>query len=133
MTGVKRGGILNEEKRYRSTQKHTFFILQVKSSSNLGSDDKIFVKFLSDLDKLGGTVEIQLKNPIKYKIGSCMSKVLTLDEMTSYNDKPNICSISRGKTALSISCNDKEVVQYLYSSSNTRKYPRPRGNKTMIP
>eukprot|EP00116_Pleurobrachia_bachei_P005695 sb/3465957/ len=90
--------------------------LQIKTSSTLGSDEQIIVRMYYKDDDYIGSVRVRFTSPMQYQIQYC----------TAYKDLPvqpqkevdKIWKITKTETALIITCNGVEVLNYLFADSS---------------
>eukprot|EP00116_Pleurobrachia_bachei_P008162 sb/3468424/ len=90
--------------------------LQIKTNSTLGSNEFIRVGLYDTNSTLIGTVNVRFTSPMEYFIGRCFY----------YTDLPvqppveveKIWTITKTNTTLNITCNNVEVVNYLFADSS---------------
>ena len=100
--------------------------LQIKTNSADGSFDRVNV-FTKDGQKSKfGTIAIQFSSPIRYKVHPCSSE----ESYTKYETLPHVLptqppddvekiwTFTKTSTALIISCNGVEVLNYVFSDSS---------------
>ena len=96
--------------------------LQIKTDSTLGNGEKIYVKMFGKDSSLIGGLSVKFSDPMKYQIASCTSVGTKLSTVPAEVDK--IWTITKTETALIITCNDVEVLNYLFAdSSDSRCVP----------
>eukprot|EP00116_Pleurobrachia_bachei_P004063 sb/3464325/ len=103
--------------------------LQIKTESTLGSGEAIWVwMYVRSSSWIIGWVDVKFSSTMQYQIDNCA---------TSYTDLPvqppveveKIWTIRKTETALIITCNNVEVLKYLFAdSSNNNCVPRWGGN-----
>eukprot|EP00116_Pleurobrachia_bachei_P008664 sb/3468926/ len=90
--------------------------LQIKTNSTLGSDERIWVlMYDKDSSSIGG-VAVQFSSPIKYGINYCITNQPDLPVQPPV-EVEKIWTITKTKTALIVTCNNVEVVNYLFADS----------------
>ena len=97
------------------------FPLQIKTDSVVGSNEKVHVGFGNTAGDYAGFVSLFLTSPPQYWLGNCkiyranFSTVLPLE-----TDKVWTISLKRfsGKGRVSITCNNKEVLDLVLSNTN---------------
>ena len=94
--------------------------LQIRTNSTAGSGDLLYVQFDDADGKDAGGVKISFEDPPQWALGYCMEAwkdfVLTQELIQTWTIKKVY-----GGGAVLISCNDEEVVNYLYAASNNSK------------
>nr|AFK75462.1 putative secretory peptide-52 [Pleurobrachia bachei] len=102
--------------------------LQIKTDSTLGSGDRIVVWMYDKNSTYISSVGVNFSSPMKYLIQYCTN---------SYTDLPvqppvevdKIWTFTKTETAFIITCNDVEVVNYLFAdSSNSGCFPKWGGS-----
>ena len=91
--------------------------LQIKTDSELGSGESVFVNVFNNAGSGIGHVHVNFSSPMKYRIKHCIG---------SYTDLPvqppveveKIWTIIKTETAIIITCNNVEVVSYLFADSS---------------
>ena len=90
--------------------------LQIKTDSTLGNGEKIYVKMFGKDSSLIGGLSVKFSDPMKYQIASCTSVGTKLSTVPAEVDK--IWTITKTETALIITCNSVEVLNYLFADSS---------------
>eukprot|EP00116_Pleurobrachia_bachei_P010453 sb/3470715/ len=102
--------------------------LQIKTNSTLGSDDMIWVRMY---DKDGGYISIvgvKFSSTMQYWIHACTSNYTHLPVQPP-EEVDKIWEIEKTDTALIITCNDVEVLDYQFAnSSDSRCVPKLDGD-----
>ena len=93
--------------------------LQIKTDSSLGDGDKLWVKlYRTDNSSIGGVV-VLFSSPIQYRIGGCNEYTVLPVEPPVEVDK--IWMITKTETAITITCNNVEMLNYLFADSSNSK------------
>ena len=91
--------------------------LQIKTDSTLGSDEWIRVGMYDKDDTYISNVQVLFTSPIKYKIGYCTGTYMELPVQPPV-EVDKIWTIIKTETAFIITCNDIEVLNYLFADSS---------------
>eukprot|EP00116_Pleurobrachia_bachei_P002407 sb/3462669/ len=91
--------------------------LQIKTDSALGSDEYIIVDMLDKDNFWIGSVAVRFSSPIKYYIGSCINSYTNLPVQPPV-EVDKIWTITKTETAIIITCNGVEVLNYLFTDSS---------------
>ena len=95
--------------------------LQIKTNSEVGSNEEVLVKFYTIEENRAGEVALYFSSPPKYNLNYC-----SLDSATSFptvlpseTDKVWTITLTRssGKKRVVIHCNDKEVLNVVFSNT----------------
>ena len=89
--------------------------LQIKTDSTLGSSEVIAVDMYKE-SSLISTFTLQFVSTVKYYIGYCQSQIDLPEQPPDEVDK--IWTIAKTDTALIITCNGVEVLNYLFADSS---------------
>ena len=102
--------------------------LQIKTDSTLGSGEKILVQTFGKDNSFIGGVSVKFSSTIQYQIAACTSGDTKLSvQPPAEMDK--IWTIIKTETDLIITCNNVEVLNYLFAdSSDSDCVPRWRGD-----
>ena len=90
--------------------------LQIKTDSALGSGEKIFVRMFDKDNSWISDVALLLTSTIQYHIGQCSSWTLMQVPIPVEVDK--IWTVTKTETAFIITCNNVEVLNYLFTDSS---------------
>eukprot|EP00116_Pleurobrachia_bachei_P001031 sb/3461293/ len=90
--------------------------LQIKTDSTLGSVEQIYVRMYGKEGSVIGVVAVYFSSIVLYYIGYCTSSwpVLSVQPSTEIE---KIWKITKTETAIIISCNGVEVLNYLFANS----------------
>ena len=99
--------------------------LQIKTNSEVGSNEKVRVTFRSSRDKFAGRVILYFSSPPKYELYYCNYNPINFpNDLPSETDKVWTITMSRVsggiRQRVAIHCNDKEVVDVVLSSTTFR-------------
>ena len=76
------------------------------------------VKFLDQSGNEAGSIWVKFTDPMKYRIGYCMNRLIHFPEnITECDTQTKVWTIQRDKTSVTLFCDDNEVVRYFYSGS----------------
>ena len=102
--------------------------LQIKTDSALGSDERIWVWMYNEDGSFIGTVIVKFSSTMQYWIGSCTSTYTDLRVQPPV-EVDKIWTITKTETAVIITCNNVEVLNYLFADgSNSDCVKRWDGN-----
>ena len=90
-------------------------LLQIKTNSTAGSAKLIWLETYNQLGNIGN-IGVYFNPPIKYYIGYCIN--MTDLPVQPPNEVDKIWTIRKTATALSIECNEVEVLNYQFSDSS---------------
>nr|AFK75449.1 putative secretory peptide-39 [Pleurobrachia bachei] len=91
--------------------------LQIKTDSTLGSDERIWVSMYHKDSNTPIGVTMQFSSPMQYMIGYCTGSWTDLPVQPPV-EVDKIWTITKTETALIITCNDVEVLNYLFVDSS---------------
>ena len=91
--------------------------LQIKTNSTPGSwNNKIYAVMLDKNGTLIGSVQVKFSSPMKYLIGNCMSGWEALPVQPPV-EVDKVWTITKTEIAWKITCNNVEVLNYLFAAS----------------
>nr|AFK75457.1 putative secretory peptide-47 [Pleurobrachia bachei] len=93
--------------------------LQIETDSTLGSNEKTWVWLYNKDSGYIGTVAVTFSSPIQYYISYCTAKATDLPVQPPV-EVDKIWTITKSETALIITCNDVEVLNYLFTDSSDK-------------
>ena len=91
--------------------------LQIKTDSPLSSNGWIFVKMYDKDGSYINSVEINFSSPMKYYIGHCTPEWRDLPVQPPV-EVDKIWTVTKTATAFIITCNNLEVLNYLFTDSS---------------
>eukprot|EP00116_Pleurobrachia_bachei_P005712 sb/3465974/ len=91
--------------------------LQIKTDSKLGSSDWIKVFMYKDVGYIGD-VGVKFSSPMQYWIGYCTSWTWKDIPVQPPVEVDKIWTITKTKSALTITCNNVEVLNYVFADSS---------------
>eukprot|EP00116_Pleurobrachia_bachei_P012768 sb/3473030/ len=102
--------------------------LQIKTDSTLGSGVQMWMKMYDNEENPIAYVAVKFSSSLTYKIGKCIENWTDLTVQPPV-EVDKIWTITKTETALIITCNDVEVLNYLFTdSSNSNCVPKLGGN-----
>ena len=91
--------------------------LQIKTDSALGSGEEIYVVMYDKDGSYIGAVGVKFSSTVQYGISSCTSSWPDLPVQPPV-EVDKIWTITKTETAFIITCNDVEVLNYLFADSS---------------
>ena len=92
--------------------------LQIKSDSTVGSDEEIRVNMYDEDSSFIGGVLVKFSSTMQYWIGYCTSGYTDLPVQPPV-EVDKIWTTTKTENALNITCNNDEVLNYLFAVSST--------------
>jgi hypothetical protein len=97
--------------------------LQIKTDSEVGSNEQMAVNFLTAQEKMAGGVRIIFASTVLYELGSCSIRATVLPT-TLPSTKEKVFRITLSRTSgirLKIECNEEEILNVLMSDTTCSK------------
>ena len=91
--------------------------LQIMTDSLLRSDEQILARIAANDSKYIGYVGMEFSSSMRYYIGSCMTIFTDLPVQPPV-EVDKIWTITKTETAFIITCNNMEVLNYLFADSS---------------
>ena len=88
--------------------------LQIRTDSVLGSDEEVRVNFYTSGEDYTTTIGLRFSSPPQYFIQYCTSGFTNLPT-TLPEEQEKIWTITKGLAAITINCNEVEVLNLLYT------------------
>ena len=102
--------------------------LHIKTDSTLGSDELVTVMLYDKESNWFSTVDVKFSSSMQYRIFTCMATYIDLPVQPPV-EVEKTWKITKTETALTITCNDVEVLNYLFAdSSNSNCVPKLGGD-----
>ena len=101
--------------------------LQIKTDSTLGSDEYIVVMMYKKDSSYIGSVQVKFSSTVQYYIGSCSTDLTDLPVQPPV-EVDKIWTITKTETAIIITCNNVEVLNFLFANGSDSCVPRWGGD-----
>ena len=100
--------------------------LQIRTVSTLGSDEHIYMWMYDKDSSFISNVRVKFSSPMQYGINYCTSSWTDLPVQPPV-EVEKTWTITKTETALTITCNNVEVLNYLFADSGSNCVTRVRG------